>query len=293
MTYVGQSLKRFEDHRLLAGGSSYVDDIKLPGMVHALVLRSPHAHARIMSIDTSKAKNSPGIFLVMTGAEAAEVTGPTASFASPPCPQYCLAVDRVRHVGEAVAAVVAESRYLAEDAIDLIEVAYEALPVVVDPEAAAVCHAVGVSQTVTVSLGHKLDPRWGKPIEVTGTVERLSDGRFTYSGGVWDGVEAEMGLSAVLEIGSIRVLVTTNATYDWRDEQFRCAGLDPATAKFIVAKNPMNFREAYGALTNTFIILDTPGPTPATVKHVEFQRLERPFFPADEDIPGMRPVILS
>ena len=55
MTYVGQSLKRFEDHRLLAGGSSYVDDIKLPGMVHALVLRSPHAHARIRSIDASAA----------------------------------------------------------------------------------------------------------------------------------------------------------------------------------------------------------------------------------------------
>ena len=187
----------------------------------------------------------------------------------------------------------------AGDSIVSLAALLEAKPVgtslvpVVDPEAAAACHAVGVSQTVTVSLGHKLDPRWGKPIEVTGTVERLSDGRFTYSGGVWDGVEAEMGRSAVLEIGSIRVLVTTNATYDWRDEQFQCAGLDPATAKFIVAKNPMNFREAYGALTNTFIVLDTPGPTPATVKHVEFQRLERPFFPADEDIPGMRPVILS
>ena len=134
--WIGKDMKRVEDPRLLAGKGIYIDDVQLPKMAHAAVLRSPHAHARIMSIDTSKAKNSPGVILVMTGAEAAEVTGPTASFASPPCPQYCLAVDRVRHVGEAVVAVVAESRYLAEDAIDLIEVAYEALPVVVDPEAA-------------------------------------------------------------------------------------------------------------------------------------------------------------
>ena len=134
--WIGKDMKRVEDPRLLTGNGIYIDDVQLPKMAHAAVLRSPHAHARIMSIDTSKAKNSPGVILVMTGAEAAEVTGPTASFASPPCPQYCLAVDRVRHVGEAVAAVVAESRYLAEDAIDLIEVAYEALPVVVDPEAA-------------------------------------------------------------------------------------------------------------------------------------------------------------
>ena len=98
--WIGKDMKRVEDPRLLAGKGIYIDDVQLPKMAHAAVLRSPHAHARIMSIDTSKAKNSPGVILVMTGAEAAEVTGPTASFASPPCPQYCLAVDRVRHVGE-------------------------------------------------------------------------------------------------------------------------------------------------------------------------------------------------
>jgi CO/xanthine dehydrogenase Mo-binding subunit len=102
-------------------------------MVHAAVMRSPHAHARIVSIDTSKAKKLPGVLLVMTGKEAAEVTGPTASFASPPVIQYAIATDRVRHVGEPVVAVVAESRYIAEDAIDLIDVKYQELPPVVDP----------------------------------------------------------------------------------------------------------------------------------------------------------------
>jgi len=120
--WIGQSMKRVEDPRLLTGRGQYVDDIGVPNMTHAAVLRSPHAHARIRSIDTSKAKAVPGVVLVMTGAEAAQQTGPLPCFASPPVTQHCIAVDRVRHVGEAVAAVVAESRYLAEDAADLIEV---------------------------------------------------------------------------------------------------------------------------------------------------------------------------
>ena len=131
--YLGKNMKRVEDPRLLTGQGGYIDDIKLPNMAHAAVLRSDRAHARIKSIDTAKAKALPGVLLVMTGDEARKVTGPTAQFAAPPVVQYCIAVDRVRHVGEAVVAVVAETRYIAEDALDLIEVEYEDLPVMVDP----------------------------------------------------------------------------------------------------------------------------------------------------------------
>ena len=102
-----------------------------------------------------------------------------------------------------------------------------------------------------------------------------------------------MGPSAVLSIGSIRVLVTTRATYDWSDEQFRLVGLDPALAKFIVAKNPMNFRLAYGDIARGMFVLDTPGPTPATLKHVDFKKLKRPYFPADAEIENLRPTILT
>ena len=136
LNWIGKSMKRVEDPRILAGKGRYVDDVVLPHMAHAAVLRSPHAHARIKSINTSKAEALPGVILVITGAQAAEVTGPVATFSSPPVVQYCIAVDKVRHVGEAVAAVVAEDRYIAEDAVDLIEVEYEPLPVTVDPEAA-------------------------------------------------------------------------------------------------------------------------------------------------------------
>jgi len=131
--WIGQSMKRVEDPRLLTGRGKYIDDIVVPNMAHAAVLRSPHAHARIKKIDASKARVLPGVLLVLTGAEAVEQTGPLPCFANPPVAQYCIAVDRVRHVGETVAAVVAESRYIAEDAVDRIEVEYEPLPVVVNP----------------------------------------------------------------------------------------------------------------------------------------------------------------
>jgi CO/xanthine dehydrogenase Mo-binding subunit len=103
-------------------------------MLHAAVLRSPRPHAKIKSIDTQAAAALPGVFKVLTGDDIAKTTGALPCFANPPVEQRCLAVDRVRHVGEAVA--VAESRYLAEDALDKIAVEYEELPIVVDPEEA-------------------------------------------------------------------------------------------------------------------------------------------------------------
>jgi len=139
MTYVGQSLKRFEDHRLLAGGSSYVDDIKLPGMVHALVLRSPHAHARIRSIDASAASQSPGVVAVFTADDLASVAenmptsaGAGADFLTPPA-HPVLANDKVCYVGQTVAIVVAETPEAAREGIEQVLVDYEPLTAVVDP----------------------------------------------------------------------------------------------------------------------------------------------------------------
>jgi microcystin degradation protein MlrC len=142
-------------------------------------------------------------------------------------------------------------------------------------------------------LGHQLDPRWGEPITVTGRVSTLTDGRFRYQGGIYDGVEGNLGPTAVLAIDGIQVLITTYGTYDWRDEQYRSVGLDPATAKFVVAKNPMNYRLAYGGLSRAVFILDTPGPTPPTIRHARFTQLQRPYFPLDAEIPSLQPAILT
>jgi microcystin degradation protein MlrC len=97
----------------------------------------------------------------------------------------------------------------------------------------------------------------------------------------------------VLSIGAVQVLVASHATYDWMDEQYRSMQLYPSEAKFIVAKNPMNYRMAYASLAKACFILDTPGPTPPTVRHVQYRSLKRPYFPLDEEIPGLTPTILQ
>ncbi|MCH2510106.1 MAG: xanthine dehydrogenase family protein molybdopterin-binding subunit [Dehalococcoidia bacterium] len=139
MTYVGQSVRRFEDHRLLTGQGSYVDDMKLPGLLNAVVLRSLHAHANIRSIDVSAATRLPGVVAVFTAADiqdlAVEIptrTNTGADEFSPP-KHPLLASDKVCYVGQAVAVLIAEDPYTAADALDQIVVDYEILPALTDP----------------------------------------------------------------------------------------------------------------------------------------------------------------
>jgi carbon-monoxide dehydrogenase large subunit len=139
--YVGRAMKRVEDPRLLKGAGTYVDDLRLPGMLHAMILRSPHAHARIRGIDTAAAKALPGVIAVFTGADVNDACGAVPCAAAIPdlkSPKHTvLAGDRVYFVGHAVAVVVATDPYVARDAVEAIDVDYDPLPVVADPEKAA------------------------------------------------------------------------------------------------------------------------------------------------------------
>src|SRR2546422_10641631 len=138
--YFGRPMKRVEDPRLIKGIATYVDDIQMAGMLHAMVLRSPYAHARINNIKADAAKALPGVVGVFTGADVNAACGlvPCAS----PMPEQkapnhtVLASNRVYFVGHPVAVVVAQDRYIARDALDLIEADYDPLPVVSDPEKA-------------------------------------------------------------------------------------------------------------------------------------------------------------
>ncbi len=136
--WVGQSIRRVEDPKFLLGRGGYIADRITPGTLHAAVLRSPFAHARIGRIETAAALALPGVHAVITGREAAELCDPMPDFGPDPAKHTwrCLAAEKVRYVGEGVAVVVADSRYLAEDALELIEVEYEPLPPVTDPERA-------------------------------------------------------------------------------------------------------------------------------------------------------------
>ena len=145
MTYIGKSIKRVEDKRFLTGLGNYTDDIKMPGMTHAYIVRSPYAHAKVNSIDTAAAKAHPGVLAVFVGADI------DAAIAGVPCgwqvdfkngdtmkepPHPLLVRNKVRHVGDGVAMIIAEDRATARDAADLIDVDYDVLEAVACPKKA-------------------------------------------------------------------------------------------------------------------------------------------------------------
>jgi carbon-monoxide dehydrogenase large subunit len=165
VTSRGQSLKRFEDHKLLIGAGSFVDDIKLPGILHAMVIRSPHAHAKIRAVNVAEARGFPGVVAVVTAQEIAGVLGelPNSPLWEDPSVlvmnakgQPVLAIDRVCYVGQAVAMVVADSLEIARDAADLVEVDYEVLEPVLDPLEALKDDAVPIHADVGTNLGMRI-----------------------------------------------------------------------------------------------------------------------------------------
>jgi carbon-monoxide dehydrogenase large subunit len=140
-SYIGRTVPRPNAKKLLQGRGTYVDDITLPRMLHVVFVRSPHAHAKIVGIDRASAQEMPGVVAVVTGPELAKVITPWVGVLThmkglKSAPQHALAIDRACWQGEAVAAVVAETRAEAEDAAEMVVVEWEELPAVVDMEAA-------------------------------------------------------------------------------------------------------------------------------------------------------------
>src|SRR5207248_866733 len=140
-SYISRSVPRPNLTRLTEGRGQYVSDVTLPRMAHVAYLRSPHAHARLVNIDTAAAKQAPGVIAVVTGAELAKVITPWVGVLThlkgiKSAPQHAIAVERACWQGEAVCAVVAKTRAQAEDACELVEIKYQELPAVTDAETA-------------------------------------------------------------------------------------------------------------------------------------------------------------
>jgi carbon-monoxide dehydrogenase large subunit len=137
-TLVGKPIPRKEDVRLLTGRAKFLEDIRLPGMLHAKALRSPHAHARIVKLDVERARTMPGIHAVLTGRDlqGKVVAWGHQTQALPVGERLPFAIDKVYYEGQEIAAVVAETKHQALDALEVIDVEYEVLPAVIDPEAA-------------------------------------------------------------------------------------------------------------------------------------------------------------
>ena len=231
---IGRPIRRVEDRPLLTGRAEFVDDLRMPGMLHAAFLRSPFAHARLLAIEPARARSLPGIVAILTGSELPidiipPITAPNAF--SPPRP--VLAREIVRFVGEPVAVVVATNRSIAEDAIELLSVEYDPLDVVADASAAMApgaprLHAVAenvlfslaldvgevdaamAASTVVVEATFRNPRLSAAPIECRGVVAAVLDGVLT----LWSSTQAPHRTHSLLaelfklDMGHIRVIAT-------------------------------------------------------------------------------------
>jgi aerobic carbon-monoxide dehydrogenase large subunit len=240
--YFGARVQRNEDARLLTGRALFVDDVELPGMLHAAFLRSPHAHARIRTVDVSAALRRDGVVAVYVAADLGDYWQPGPLLVPPPpiegivfnqrC-QVPLAKDKARHAGEPVALVVAKNRYIAEDAVADIVVDYEELPAVVDLERALAPDSVRVHEDVgsnvaarvrqsrgdygaaekraalVVKRRFRYDRGASSPIETRGVVAQWDDKADKLT--VWDTTQAPVairnGLAAMLKLSERQVRV--------------------------------------------------------------------------------------
>jgi CO/xanthine dehydrogenase Mo-binding subunit len=160
--FIGERIKRNEDPRLLTGQALFVDDVDLPGMLHAAFLRSDYAHAKLLSIDITQALERPGVVAIYTAELMGDEWQPGPPNVSPPATveditfhsrtQVPLAKDKVRHVGESIAVVIAENRYIAEDAVEDILVEFEPLEVVADIEKALEEYKILLAEMIVKEL---------------------------------------------------------------------------------------------------------------------------------------------
>jgi len=235
--YIGKSIPRLEDERLLRGHGQFVDDISLPGAAEAAILRSSYAHARILSIRTEAARALPGVIEVITADEMGQVNGPLPVL-NPSADlihgfnQSPLAADKVRYVGEAVVLVIAENRYIAEDALDLIEVEYEPLPVVASLEAASAPDAPLVHE-------HALGNLCGGLTQGTGDVQAALSGapylfrqQIRIDRGSAQPMETR-AVSARYEDGQLTVWTNTQRPHRNRDMIADLLGLKPELVRVI------------------------------------------------------------
>ena len=172
--YLGQPIERVEDDILLMGKAQYSDHLPTrAGTQHAAILRSPHAHAKIISIDTSKAEKIPGVVTVMTGDDVKEMSEAFLIVLRQPINQWALAVDKVRYVGEPVAMVVARNRYIAEDALSEIDVVYEAMKPIIDQEEAISDDAPIVHEAVGSNVVSTRDFTYGEPDKAFAEADKI------------------------------------------------------------------------------------------------------------------------
>ncbi|MFF5919713.1 xanthine dehydrogenase family protein molybdopterin-binding subunit [Streptomyces flavochromogenes] len=248
--WIGRSVPRVEDDRLLRGNGRYVGDIALPGAVEAAFLRSPHAHARIESVDVTAALAAPGVVAVWTGDHVRDLPAMLnkEELRTPPglaelldplvrmTPMPLLARDKVLYVGQPVAVVLAENRYLAEDALELVEVRYAPLPVLVDPQHALTEGAIRLHEDLPDNTAVAVATRVGNPDEAFAGAHAVVSEHFEAHRYVASPIETR-AISAQVDPYSGRLIVWsgTQTPHRLRDAIAHTLGLEPATVHVIAA----------------------------------------------------------
>jgi carbon-monoxide dehydrogenase large subunit len=241
--YFGAPVPRNEDARLLTGRALFVDDVELPGMLHAAFVRSPHAHARIRAIDVSAALRREGVIAVYTAQDLGDYWKPGPLLVPPPPiegavfnerTQVPLAKDKVRHAGEPVALIIAESRYLAEDALAEVVVDYEPLPAVVDLERAIAPEAPRVHDDVPGNVAAHVRQARGNYAEAAKRAHLVIRRRFFYDRGTSSPIETR-GVVAQWDAKADKLTVwdTTQAPMVIRDGLATMLGLSERQVRVV------------------------------------------------------------
>ena len=241
--YFGAPVTRNEDPRLLAGQALFVDDVELPGLLHAAFYRSPYAHAHIKRIDVSRALVRPGVIAAYTAADLGDYWQPGPLLVPPPPvagivfnarTQVPLAKGKVRHAGEAIVLVIAESRYIAEDAMNDIEVDFEALPAVVDLEQALAPGAALVHADVGSNVAAHVIQRKGDYAQAKQQAHLVLKRRFHYDHGASAPIETR-GIVAHWDARAARLMVwdTTQAPVVIRNGLAAMLGLSEKQVRVI------------------------------------------------------------
>jgi len=240
---IGERTKRNEDPRLLTGQALFVDDVSLPGMLHAAFLRSPYAHARLLSIDTSRALKRDGVVAIYTAEDLGDYWQPGPLLVPPPPvegmifhqrTQVPLAKGKVRQVGEPIAVVVAVSRYVAEDALEDIEVDYEPLPAVVDLEKALEPGAALVHEDVGSNVAAFIAQKKGDWEAAQAQAHVVIRRRFSYDRGASAAIE-NRGVVAQWDVRAQRMTIwdTTQAPIPVRNGLAAMLGLSDHQVRLI------------------------------------------------------------
>jgi microcystin degradation protein MlrC len=150
-----------------------------------------------------------------------------------------------------------------------------------DPEAVAACVRAGVGTTVTMKVGGKVDDRHGAPIEVSGRVRTLSDGRFVHKGPMMRGLEGRMGTTAVLDVNDLKIILMSLRWQTLDPEMIRFVGIDPLAEKILVVKSTIHYRAAFEPIAHEIVEVDAPGLSSSNLARFDFKHVRRPIFPLD------------